>query len=473
MDRTLLLTLIASLALSFPAFADWTLNPFTGKQDYYERRTDASIYGTAGWTRGTSTVWLTTSTDKVGIGTTSPAWSLSVQNTADAITGTNVDVSNLTATFRHNSDDTNQAVGLGFGLSSTNSNIGAAIIHKRLGSNSYGDMYFATKPSGAATGADIPIRMTIASGGNVGIGTTAPAQTLDVNGTIYGHGNVGIGTSVARALLDVEGVVYMMGNVGIGTTAPRALIDVNGTTYLGGATTLSAQLNIVGAGNVGIGSSAPQHKLDVEGSVYFGTIGTGLVRSTAGLLSTDSTVYQTQLNGAGLVRMAGTVPSYDATVYQTNNSQWTTSGTNIYSTLAGSVGIGSTAPAQKLDVNGTIYGHGNVGIGTSVARALLDVEGAVYMMGNVGIGTSSAIYTLQVGSPDPTLTAGTSAKQAVKGNFAVDGIIYNNGIRIGTDGAIYSFVAFSYFKTGTVCRRCPVITGTTSCGVVTCASVGM
>ena len=40
------------------------------------------------------------------------------------------------------------------------------------------------------------------------------------------------------------------------------------------------------------------------------------------------------------------------------NAQWTTNGTNINNTNSGNVGVGTTTPAQKLDVAGSIATSG-------------------------------------------------------------------------------------------------------------------
>ena len=43
-----------------------------------------------------------------------------------------------------------------------------------------------------------------------------------------------------------------------------------------------------------------------------------------------------------------------AFTFQLSHAQWTTSGTNIYNSNSGRIGVGTTAPAYKLDVNGNL-----------------------------------------------------------------------------------------------------------------------
>jgi hypothetical protein len=93
------------------------------------------------------------------------------------------------------------------------------------------------------------------------------------------------------------------------------------------------------AGNVGIATAtAPTEKLDITGNVKFsGALMPNNIAGTTGQVLTSA--------GPGLA------PTWAAA--GGGSSQWTTSSPNIYFNT-GNVGIGVTAPAEKLDVNGTV-----------------------------------------------------------------------------------------------------------------------
>jgi len=114
----------------------------------------------------------------------------------------------------------------------------------------------------------------------------------------------------------------------------------------------------------------------------------------------------------------------------TVDSDWTISGTDMYSAVSGSVGIGTTNPAGKLDVEGRIYvsdpgaigdfsitkntdGAGTARIHSSVGAQIfaadlafnvyggfLNIGEAMRIMstGDVGIGTASPTNPLEMGS---------------------------------------------------------------------------
>jgi hypothetical protein len=191
--------------------------------------------------------------------------------------------------------------------------------------------------SSGAGGSVVSTKMIIDGSGNVGIGTTAPSRKLHVIGSEWNNSSGG-------------GVVFENSNsVGASLTLkPTASNVTNGTNgwavYSGGPGaaigdgnfgfwahgTNAARMVITRAGNVGIGTTAPGTKLHI---------------SAAGG-SAQLTLERTG-GGAGKVVLAGAADGlivyddvYGAKMYVG------TSGT-----YNGSVGIGTTTPSNKLDIN--------------------------------------------------------------------------------------------------------------------------
>jgi hypothetical protein len=108
-------------------------------------------------------------------------------------------------------------------------------------------------------------RMRITSAGNVGIGTTNPAYTLDLgNGSVGGIGlrlnnAVGVGT---RLTINGGNTNFTISNGYFNSNAFEIHDDTNN----------ASRLVITPAGNVGIGTTAPAAGLDVVGTVRFGTL---------------------------------------------------------------------------------------------------------------------------------------------------------------------------------------------------------
>jgi hypothetical protein len=247
-------------------------------------------------------------------------------------------------------------------------------------------------------------RMRITSAGNVGIGTSSPARTLDVNGAVrVGDGTVvewgGVscainGSSSTNTMIFNTASTERMrissaGNVGIGTSnASERLVVQSGSilirndtdylkfnnaadsTYWGrisqsssdielsnrqaGAlkflTTDTERMRIDSSGNVGIGINDPQSvRLNVV------TSGNSVARFFTSSTAGNSDVYINNANNIGkdwLIsrRANGECWSYtsgsDPLVFLTNTAE------RMRITSTGNVGIGTSTPLEKLDVLG-------------------------------------------------------------------------------------------------------------------------
>ena len=227
-------------------------------------------------------------------------------------------------------------------------------------------------------------------GTNVGIGTDIPQAKLDVNGNIQIQPGNMIGNYLNNEYFTDYGNI--IGNYSLGwhndswCEQPTAYLSSYGGIKL--FTGFHSRLSIDVNGNVGIGTTSPQAMLDVNGNISMtdGNQGAGNV------LTSDA-------NGIGSWQSPST-------------GFWSKSSNNIYNNNNGNVGIGTTGPLSKLDVNGGMaVGYyagynaapvsgmiiaGSVGIGTPSPAHMLDVNGNVHI-GNATL-NSNALYLLGMGN---------------------------------------------------------------------------
>jgi hypothetical protein len=168
--------------------------------------------------------------------------------------------------------------------------------------------------------------------------------------------------------------VNATGGVGIGTTANQFKLNVNGNTNIGGTITASyfsgdgsllSNVNVSAAGwtnvsgglynsnlnNVGIGTSVPRFNLEL-GAI--GTSSTSLyVNGTSifvGLVTTGNVVVGGMLTSTSF-RLDGSSSNIRAGIITATTLNVGTGGT-ILTTSSSNIGIGTTSPRAKLDIEG-------------------------------------------------------------------------------------------------------------------------
>ncbi|QIK60183.1 hypothetical protein G7050_10215 [Dysgonomonas sp. HDW5A] len=213
---------------------------------------------------------------------------------------------------------------------------------------------------------------------NVGIGTTAPAYKLDVNGDVRSN-NVVLSPGGQLSPFLSDKFAYkeqIMGQYALGWMADSW--SSGGRTLwqsgFGGIKFFTAgqfRMSIHASGYVGVGTETPACKLDVNGDVRSNNV----VLSPGGLLSpflSDKFVYKEQIMGQyALGWMVDSWGSGGRTLWQSGfgGIKFFTAGQFRMSIHAsGNVGIGTETPTQKLDVNGNIRGNHLYANGTVFAN---------------------------------------------------------------------------------------------------------
>ena len=221
-------------------------------------------------------------------------------------------------------------------------------------------------------------RMTLLSGGNFGIGTAAPADLLHINGIARANqlnlagGTINTIGAATNMSFNINGTNQMTllsnGNLGIGTNAPSQKLEVNGYLKVG----IGDQFFVRAHSGAGISEAFLQGQ------------STG-VTLFANPQSTGYNLVSGVAIGANEVGIAGNgyAGSTAFVVSSPSDIRFRNGGVeNVRFTSAGNVGIGTTAPGGKLHVNGSIY----VGNNDGSAPYRVSIGGSYGDYGSIGYG---------------------------------------------------------------------------------------
>ena len=184
-------------------------------------------------------------------------------------------------------------------------------------------------------------RITLVNGGNVGIGTTSPSSRLQIKDSQDASFDSGIG--ITRSASSQTGYINMVGGA-FNLNAPSAIP----IKFRDGGTT---NMTILGDGNVGIGTDNPALPLQVSDS------GFGQLRLTRDSTDDRHWDFLVALNGYLAIKPNNTINTSNEyiTIRDSGNNEkirLATADDSFF--VGGSVGIGTNAPTELLEVDGNI-----------------------------------------------------------------------------------------------------------------------
>ena len=403
-----------------------------------------------------------TSAGNVGIGTTAPEGILQISKPSSTVYDGTSDSgqSNIGAsvTIQNTNTTVNSFAQINMQVSASSNRAVGRIVTIARGSAS-SDMAFVTESFGVRAE-----KMRIDQTGNVGIGTDSPSTQLEIasntaagalkitqsaevtgNAMVYIDNNSasnkpalridvtagGNATDTHGVLINNSGPGYGLivngGNVGIGTTSPTQLLHVNSTTanptgiglqnsqryysvrsnnfslVFTDETVGSERMRITSAGNVGIGTTSPDSKLDVRGTA------SGEIARFTTFNGSDSYIYigRDDSTTEGLT-LGYNSSNGDCTIKAVNGShpiifeQNTAERMRVASN--GGVGINTTNPTEKLEVNGNVKVQGDIIVNSDIE---LGPSSRIQLDDTPTASTASGSGTIVNWSVSESTTAGT------------------------------------------------------------------
>ncbi len=272
------------------------------------------------------------------------------------------------------------------------------------------------------------IMTLLSSSGNIGLGTIAPAATLEIkkSGAVSPFMVSSSGSTNGDYL-----IMNSRGYVGIGKTTPSYPLDMNGTARINGDAIFSGNLyaysevymyygNVLGFGGTGGGTQNVTMGQEYDNGYQLRIAGGTDVSTAANVWVT----FAAQNVGLGTVNPRDTLDIHlvGTTRPLAISSSDAADGDYMVVGSDGNVGIGSASPQQKLVVGGNIKVNGQVSLSTA---SLSDASGTIAVDWNNGTkqyvtltavgrsvtfanpleGTSYTLVLIQGGSGGNTVTS--------------------------------------------------------------------
>ncbi|HSY54055.1 MAG TPA: hypothetical protein VK785_06385, partial [Opitutaceae bacterium] len=296
---------------------------------------------------------------------------------------------------------------------------------------------------------------TFPASGNVGVGTSTPADSLDVVGTTTAlSGPAGqVGTSYLQMSPGSTPTLLLVKSVSAwGDTWWNFAMQPNNSLILGFSSVPQVVFQNGQAdfyGNVGIGTTTPQAALDVNGDIYQ-SVGTSADTIHGANKQATRSVGQTTLgsDSAGSSAFVGmktqvfsgqgseAANQADIEFFTWGNS-YAGSREVMRIRSSGSVGIGTTTPLAPLSVNGNIFNQKGFGSSIGMYSGSSDPASFAITAGQPGTSVSGTIL-----GQNWIANSGGSAMQQADSSYNSSAIVFNSGT------ANYGGMQFQQFNVG-------------------------